>query len=504
MGQLNLRVLIQAVDRATGPVRRVARALRVDLPNASRIGGRALRSLTGLATRAAQALGAIAGFSFGALSVGAIRTGAKFEQFGAVLETIEGSAAKAEASMAWVEEFAKTTPYELDQVMEAFVALRAYGIDPTDGTLRTLGDTASAMNKSLMQAVEMFADAQTGEFERLKEFGVRGSAAGAQVRLTYQQAGREVVKTSKKSGDAIRENLLGIFDSRFAGAMERQSRTAKGLWSNLMDWLTSFQRQIADAGLFDFVKAELAALLAQVNAAAANGQLAEWAAQISAAMVQMLVSVKALITGIDWVAFTTGIIDAANGFARFMDFIGGFEGLITGGVAGAIAWLTTSLMGLGITIATALGVATAPVAAVIGIIGLIGLAGWLLYRNWNSIWAALKRGWNGFVRFFRGLGVMMKAAFRVAIDALWQMLPPWLRTIFRGAAFVLRVVGRGLTGGPPNAPGARPQVGTGNPRAPNGQVAITVHQDGRPASVRVRGDGVALKAISGSRGGYGR
>ena len=74
-----------------------------------------------------------------------ISTSANFEQMTSTLETIEGSSEKAKQSMDWVAEFAKTTPYELDQVASSFVRLRAYGLDPMDGTLRAVGDAASAM-----------------------------------------------------------------------------------------------------------------------------------------------------------------------------------------------------------------------------------------------------------------------------------------------------------------------------------------------------------------------
>lgn len=507
MGQLNLRVLIQAVDRASGPIRKVVRALKIDLPSATRVAGGALRSLTGLARRAGQALGALAGLSFAAITGGAIRTGAKFEQFGAVLETIEGSAEKARAAMRWVEEFAKTTPYELDEVMEAFVALRAYGIDPTDGSLRTLGDAASAMNKPLMQAVEMLADAQTGEFERMKEFGVRGSAAGNQVAMTYQRAGREVTATSRKSANEIRRNLLGIFDSRFAGAMARQSGTMKGLWSNLMDMATSFQRQIADAGLFAFVKAELAGLLAQVNAAAANGKLEAWAKQISEGLVQLLTSLKALVTEVDWVGFTKAIIAAANGFAQFMQWIGGFEGLVTIGVGGAIGWLTTALMGLGVTIAGILGVAAAPIAAVIAAIGLIGLAAWFLYRNWQEIWAGLVKGWNDFVSALGGIWTNIKKAFVDGAALVWNALPAWFRVVLRGGAFAVRMISRiaadrpaGGGGGPPSMPA--PAVGAARDRQDQLNVNLTL-RGGQAALAGVRSTNPNHTVNTQYRGGYG-
>lgn len=515
MGQLNLRVLIQAVDRATGPIRRIARALRIELPSAARIGGLALTKLTGLAVKAGVALAGLAAFSWGFITAGAVKTGAKFEQFAAVLETIEGSSEKAQAAMAWVQDFAKTTPYELDQVMEAFVSLRAYGIDPTDGSLRTLGDAASAMNKPLMQAVEMLADAQTGEFERLKEFGVRGSAAGKQVALTYQSAGREVTVTSKKAANDIRTNLLSIFDSRFKGAMDRQAGTMNGLWSNLKDMLTSFQRDIADAGLFDFVKVELASLLAMVNTAAANGDLAKWAKEISGGLVEMLKALKELVVGVDWVALVKSVVDITTGFINFMNAIGGFETLITTVVAGAIGWLTTALMGVGAAIAGILGVAAAPIVATIAIIGLLATAAWFVYRNWDQIVSGLKDMWSGFVDFLGGVWKGIQSVFKLGVDLVWKGLPPWFRAILTGAGFVLKVATNAInnvrTGGDGGGGqgGGRPRPAPpGGAQGVNGQVGVDVrvHQDGRPATVTARSNSPQVPVVTTAqyRGANGR
>ena len=61
-------------------------------------------------------------------------------------------AEKAEKAFAWVSHFAKTTPYELENVATAFSRLKAYGMDATK-FLPVLGDTASAMGKDIMKAV---------------------------------------------------------------------------------------------------------------------------------------------------------------------------------------------------------------------------------------------------------------------------------------------------------------------------------------------------------------
>jgi phage tail tape-measure protein len=208
-------------------------------------------------------------------------TAAKFEQYQIMLENMEGSNAAAKKSFSWVQEYAKTTPYELADVMEAFVQLKAYGIDPMNGSLTALGDASAGMSKPLMQSVEAMADAITGEYERLKEFGIRASKQGDQVTFSWRKNGKDLSRTVKASGAEIEGTLKAIFSDRFGGMMARQSQTFAGMISNLKDSWSAFLMLIADAGIFDLVKSKIGQLLAWVNKLAQNGQLKQWARQIS-------------------------------------------------------------------------------------------------------------------------------------------------------------------------------------------------------------------------------
>lgn len=94
--------------------------------------------------------------------------------------------------MAWIGDFAATTPYDLAQVTESFIQLKAYGLDPVqNGLLRTLGDTSAAMGKPIEQAVEAIADAVTGENERLKEFGIKARVEGDEIVYAYTKTARK-------------------------------------------------------------------------------------------------------------------------------------------------------------------------------------------------------------------------------------------------------------------------------------------------------------------------
>lgn len=172
-----------------------------------------------------------------------VNTSAEFERFETTLSTIEGSSAKAKKSMAWIQDFTANTPYQLTQVTESFVKLKAYGIEPTNGTLKTLGDTASAMGKPLMQAVEAMADALTGENERLKEFGIKASVQGDKVAYNWMDAsGRAKNIIIENNAEIIQSTLSAIFNSKYEGAMQQQMQTYGGMMSNLSDSWTRFKR----------------------------------------------------------------------------------------------------------------------------------------------------------------------------------------------------------------------------------------------------------------------
>ncbi|WP_050743834.1 MULTISPECIES: tape measure protein [unclassified Shinella] len=241
----------------------------------------AARRLTTFAVAAAT----VAAGAAAALGKSVIDTTAKFESFQATLETVEGSADKARASLDWISEFAKRTPYEVEELTSAFVKLRAYGMDPTNGLMEDLGNASSAMGKSLIDAVEMIADASTGEFERLKEFGIRASQAGNQVTFSWTENGKTLTKTVKKNGEEITKFIQERFGARFNGAMMRQSKTWNGMMSNLSDTWTDFQRKIGEAGFFDAVKGQLGRVLDFLAQLELDGTLARWAKSWSSAFI---------------------------------------------------------------------------------------------------------------------------------------------------------------------------------------------------------------------------
>lgn len=339
--------------------------------------------------------------------VGMAQTAGKFEQFNAILEITEGSSEKAKQSLDWVKQFAVDTPSSLDESMEAFVKLRAYGLDPTNGLLKTLGDTGAAMGKPVMQAVEAIADAVTGENERLKEFGVKGSVVKGTNIIEYAYTDKlgkqQVAKVNKNNRKEIEETLTRIFNEKYAGAMEKQAKTLTGIWSKIGDYWTNFQMQVMETGAFDWIKNKLQWVLDSLDKMAENGELQKWAEDIGAIIQETVQGLwefgEKVFSVIKWVA------EFARENKRLISTIVQWTAILGSGltVLGALSMVVSFALypilrlafGIGkITGATRLlsmAFASNPIGAAITLI--IG-ALTLLYFNWDKVKNAIGAGWN--------------------------------------------------------------------------------------------------------------
>jgi len=154
-----------------------------------------------------------------------------FQQLEASLVTFTGSTQKAAEVFAVLQDFASRTPFALEEVVGGFNKLVARGINPSIDSLTAFGNIASGTGKSLDQFVEALADAATGEFERLKEFGIKASKEGERITFTFGGIKTTVANTSTE----ILGYLEQLAKTKFAGATERQFDTLNGAISNLND-----------------------------------------------------------------------------------------------------------------------------------------------------------------------------------------------------------------------------------------------------------------------------
>ena len=178
-----------------------------------------------------------------------------FDKLNSGLITMTGSAENAAKAFSVLQQFAKETPYGLNQAVEGFTKLVALGLNPSKEALISYGNTAAAMGKDLNQMIEAVADASTFEFERLKEFGIKSSQQADTVSFTF----RGVTTTVKKNSEEIQKYLLNIGNTDFAGAMETRSKTLDGQLSSLADSFDGLVLAVAQSGFGDAVGEQAAA-----------------------------------------------------------------------------------------------------------------------------------------------------------------------------------------------------------------------------------------------------
>lgn len=209
-----------------------------------------------------------------------VETNRQFEKLRAGLVTATGSVKGMEEAWGALMQYAMDTPYGIEQVTASFTKLINYGLTPSEEAMTSYGDTAAAMSKSLDQMIEAVADAATGEFERLKEFGIKAKNNGDTITFNF----RGVATTVKNSSKEIEQYLIDLGKTNFGGAMQRQMNTLDGAIANLSDTWEIFKYNLSDGafadaagGSINLVTDALAELNNQMESGAVESNLDAWA-----------------------------------------------------------------------------------------------------------------------------------------------------------------------------------------------------------------------------------
>ena len=242
--------------------------VRVSSQGASAV-NRELSSLTDTAKSAAAAVGLVV--SAGAAMSKLVQTARQTDVLMASLKTMTGSSEQAAAAFGELTKIAAETPYTLDQSVTAFTKLVSLGLEPSKKAIISYGNTAAAMGKDLSQMIEAVADASTGEFERLKEFGIKAKQQGDRVSFAFQG----VTTTVGKNAAEIEGYLQGLGENQFAGAMANRMATLDGALSNLQDSWDGLFRAVSSAGTGDIIAEQVrmaSDALSELTASISSGE----------------------------------------------------------------------------------------------------------------------------------------------------------------------------------------------------------------------------------------
>jgi len=154
-----------------------------------------------------------------------------FEKYRTVLNTYLGSQSKANRELGRLQDLANSLPQDLNDITKAFVLFTSRGIDTTNKSLTAFSNIATANGKSLEQLGEAVADALTGEYERLKEFGIKVSKDNDKFVADIGKGNKIIADSSRELVDELRK--LGEENGKFGRAASVNAATLSQSFSNL-------------------------------------------------------------------------------------------------------------------------------------------------------------------------------------------------------------------------------------------------------------------------------
>lgn len=330
------------------------------------------------------------------------------------LVTATKSTQKASKIMKYAVELANKTPFEGGEMVEGAAKFEAMGMSAKKW-LTYAGDMAGATNKSFDQSVEALIDAQTGELERLKEFGITKAMITKRANAMYK--GITVVNNKGQIEDQKRFNnaMLSLMKDKFSGGMEAQSKTLKGTISTITGITKSGLAQIMGmsssgeikkGSVFDILRKQGEKLAKQFVKWQKDGTIEKMANKATEAVQKgikkgqelgkFIAKHKGIITKVGLLAAKIALVTAA---AAKMWVIG--RKIYKGVQMARYAFNILKVAGLG------------PVAIGIAAVVAVGI---ILYKNWDKIKAAATRLANKCKQAFENI----KNAFKTAGDNIRQ------------------------------------------------------------------------------------
>lgn len=329
------------------------------------------------------------------------------------LETATKDTQKASEIMQYAINLANKTPFEGGELVEGAAKFEAMGM-AAQKWLPLAGDMAAATNKSFDQATEALIDAQNGELERLKEFGITKAKIVEQGEKMF--AGVQLVNNKGQivNQEKFNEALISLMQERFGGGMEKQATTMKGLWSTVTGVTKSAlatitgiatDGSIRSGSALDMLKDKVQLLAGKLEEWQQNGTLDRIAQQFDQGLAR---GAELVGNAFQWV------LDHGDTIKRWVVGLGTALALVK------VAQFASGVMNAVKTVklfATTVGTIVATNPVVLAIVAAIAAIS-LLVANWDKVKAKAGELWDGIKTVFGGIKDSIVGAFNSAKEAV--------------------------------------------------------------------------------------
>jgi len=266
--------------------------------------------------------------AFGGLMVGTfahsvLKTKNEFVKYQKTLETLTGSQKAAGAEWQKLLQFAEDTPFRIGQVMDAYKTMKAFGLDPTIETMRTLGDTAAALGGSDVfgRVALVLGQIKAQGFmtaQDMNQLANAGIDAGKVMKETFGVARDEVAKLRDQgvTANMIIDALLKNMKQKFGGQMQKMNKELSGQWEVLISVWERFKAKIMDSGLYKYLTGMLTGINKKIIAMRKSGELDKLAKAISDGTISAIKAIK---------SFASKAYDTIKGVVTVFDVLKGSQ-----------------------------------------------------------------------------------------------------------------------------------------------------------------------------------
>ena len=259
-------------------------------------------------------LGAYAGFD------ALIRVGHNFMQASTEMENLTARAKNAykdldiaKGAMVEFQKIAVTTPFSLEAVTDAALKLKAFGLDPLDGSLRSIIDQSSAMGVSqenlegIILAVGQAWAKQKLQGEEILQLVERGVPVWDMLGRVLNKTTGEVQKLSEQGrlGRAEIRLLVEEMGRANMGAAAENIDNMSGSWSNFNDKVREVYRTLGEQGAWNYLTQQVQLATKWFDQMLQSGQVAEWGKSFNSVLRSVGESIKSLTS---WINENSGAI----------------------------------------------------------------------------------------------------------------------------------------------------------------------------------------------------
>ena len=313
----------RSATRSADEYQRTVQGVRTGVSDATVRFGKWLISIY-LVDKALQGLSAGAGYVRDGI-VAMLSTGDQFEGMQTQLTALMGSIEGGERATEWIKQFTRDTPLQLQDVTEAFTLLKAFGLDPMDGTLQAITDQSEKLGGGMEKLTGISSalgqawakqKLQGEEILQLVERGVPVWDLLEKVTGKNTEQLQKLSSAGKLGRDVISDLIKEIGEAAEGSAAANMTRLT-GIVSNLRDVAADFLDRIAKSGALDYVKRQLLDVGNAIAGMDRDGRLDALAKSLSNAFIQGAERVKAFARELGAIDFNQLVDDSTAWFNTF-------------------------------------------------------------------------------------------------------------------------------------------------------------------------------------------